>query len=67
MNMGAIAQQYDAADAAVKAIQAGVDIILLPENYIEAYNGVLTAVQNGTITEARIDESVMRILHLKLN
>lgn len=67
MNMGAIAQQYDAADAAVKAIQAGVDIILLPENYIEAYNGVLTAVQNGTITEERIDESVMRILHLKLN
>lgn len=67
MNMGAIAQQYDAADAAVKAIEAGIDIILLPENYIEAYNGVLTAVQNGTITEERIDESVMRILHLKLS
>ncbi|MCQ2487648.1 MAG: glycoside hydrolase family 3 protein [Clostridia bacterium] len=67
MKMGAIAQQYDAADAAVKAIEAGIDIILLPENYIEAYNGVLTAVQNGTITEERIDESVMRILHLKLS
>ncbi|MDO5448610.1 MAG: glycoside hydrolase family 3 protein [Clostridia bacterium] len=67
MNMGAIAQQYSSADAAVKAIEAGVDIILLPENYIEAYNGVLAAVQNGTITEERIDESVMRILHLKLS
>lgn len=65
MNMGAITQNYSADEAAVQAVQAGVDMILMPEDYETAYNGLLEAVKNGTITEQRIDESVIRIVKLK--
>ena len=66
MNMGAITQEYKSAEAAVKAIQAGVDIVLMPEDFQEAYEGVLAAVEDGTLTEERIDESVARIIAEKL-
>jgi beta-N-acetylhexosaminidase len=41
-------------------------MILMPSDYTSAYNGILTAVQNGTLTEERIDESVTRIVRAKL-
>lgn len=66
MGMGAISQNYSSAEATVKAIQAGVDIILLPEDFRAAYDGVLDAVASGELTEERIDESVLRIVRLKL-
>ena len=66
MNMGAITSQYSSADAAVAAINAGVDIILMPEDFKAAYQGVLDAVNNGTISEERINESVARIIKAKL-
>lgn len=47
------------------ALQAGADILLMPYDYIAAYQGVLAAVEDGTIPEERIDESVLRILRLK--
>jgi beta-N-acetylhexosaminidase len=50
----------------VKLIQAGGDIIFLPDNFEEAYQGILDAVNDGTITETRIDESVRRVLRIKL-
>lgn len=65
MNMGAIVQNYTSDEAAVKAIQAGIDIILMPENFYEAYYGIIEAVNEGTISLERIDESVRRILYLK--
>ena len=65
MGMKAITEYYTSADAAVKALQAGADVILMPENYEEAYNGVLEAVNNGTLTEERIDESLRRIFRVK--
>ena len=67
MNMGAITEEYTSAEAAVKALQSGVDIVLMPENYQQAYQGVLDAVADGTLTEERIDESVTRILTVKLD
>lgn len=66
MNMGAVANQYSSAEAAVKALQAGVDLILMPENFKSAYQGVLKAVENGTLSEERIDESLRRILYVKI-
>ena len=66
MNMGAIAENYSAADAAVRAIQAGIDVILMPSDFYSAYQGILDAVQAGTLTEERLDESVERIIELKL-
>ena len=66
MNMGAVTGTYSSADAAVTAIQAGVDMILMPEDFQSAYQGVMDAVTGGTITEDRINESVARIIKVKL-
>ena len=66
MEMGSITQQYTSAEAAVGSIQAGVDIVLGPKNLVEAFDAVMAAVDNGTISEERINQSVRRILKLKL-
>jgi beta-N-acetylhexosaminidase len=65
MEMGAITQQYKNAEAAVGCILAGVDIVLGPQNFVEAFDAVVDAVEKGTITEERINQSVRRILRLK--
>ncbi len=67
MNMGAVTEQYTSAQAAVKALQAGADIILMPENFQEAYQGVLDAVKSGELTEEQIDTAVTRIVKVKIN
>ncbi len=65
MEMGAITQQYNCAEATVGCIKAGVDIVLGPQNFVQAFDAVIAAVNNGTITEERINQSVRRILKLK--
>lgn len=64
--MGAITQNYSSAESSVLAFTAGADLLLMPYDYIAAYEGILSAVQNGEISMARLDESVLRILRLKL-
>ncbi|MCL1800309.1 MAG: serine hydrolase [Promicromonosporaceae bacterium] len=61
LDMGAIADNYPAGSAAVAALVAGADMLEMPENYYEAKDAVLAAVEDGTLTEARIDESLRRI------
>ena len=65
MEMGAITQQYTSAEAAVGSIKAGVDIVLGPRYFTEAFDAVMAAVNNGTISEERINQSVRRILKLR--
>jgi len=65
LDMGAITDEYDSGEAAVAAIEAGCDILLSPKNFQEAFDAVLAAVESGTLSEQRIDESVYRILKLK--
>lgn len=65
LDMSVITDSYSSAEAAVKAIEAGADMLLMPENFEEAYQGVLDAVQNGTISEDRINESLKRIYRVK--
>jgi beta-N-acetylhexosaminidase len=65
MEMGAITQQYSNTEAAVGCIKAGVDIVLGPQNFTEAFDAVVAAVNNGTLSEERINQSVRRILKLK--
>lgn len=65
MNMGAIADIYAPADAAVLAVQAGADMILMPGDLWAAYTAVVHAVENGQIPEGQIDETVRRILRVK--
>ena len=66
LDMGAIVEEHSSAETAVKALQAGADLLLMPEDFAAAYQGVLDAVADGTISEERIDESVRRILRVKL-
>ena len=65
LDMGAVTRYYSPGETAVKAILAGVDILLMPQDLDAAYNAVLDAVRNGEISESRIDESVRRILEMK--
>lgn len=66
LNMGAIAKNYANSTAAVYAIKAGVDMLLMPPDVEAAKQAILTAVANGEITEDRIDESVRKILKIKI-
>lgn len=63
--MASISARYGAGEAALLAIQAGCDIVLMPADLDAAVTALLHAVNNGELTEARIDESVTRILTLK--
>lgn len=67
MAMGAIAKHYKSDEAAVLALEAGVDMLLMPENFAAAYEGVLAAVRSGRLSEERIESSLRRILALKTN
>ena len=66
MSMGAITRQYTPAQATLLSLQAGADIVLGPKDFMPAFDAVVAAVErDSTLTEARIDESVRRILKLK--
>ena len=67
MAMGAIVNYYSSGEAAKLAVKAGVDIILMPEDFEAAVEALESAVQTGEISEERINESVRRILVLKYN
>ena len=65
MEMGAITKHYTSGEAAVGSIKAGVDIVLGPRDFTEAFDAVIAAVNNGTLSEERINQSVRRILTLR--
>lgn len=65
MEMGAIVETYGSAEAAVAALQAGCDIILMPEDLPEAFEAVLAALEEGSLTMEWLDETVRRILEFK--
>ena len=65
MDMGAITKQFSNTEAAIKSIQAGVDVVLCSREFTQVFDAVVKAVEKGEIKESRIDESVMRILKLK--
>lgn len=66
MNMKIITKFYEAGQAAVSAIKAGNDMILMPDNFESAYEAVSEAVEEGTLSEKRINASVRRILEVKI-
>jgi len=66
MNMGAITRNYGVAEAAVMALQAGVDMVLMPDDFGAAVEGVLDAVANSGLAEERIVESLARVLRVKI-
>lgn len=65
LEMGAVTGSYTPAEAAVNAIKAGCDIILCPDDFRTAFDAAVKAVEDGKVSEERINESVYRILLLK--
>ncbi len=68
ITMGAVTENYDIGEAAVRAVNAGSDIVLVchgKENRMAVLDALTKAVRSGNISEKRLDESVKRILRLK--
>lgn len=65
LNMKAIADHFGPVDTAIRAVNAGTDIVLMPVGLEEVANGLYAAVENGEVTEERLDQSVERLLILK--
>ena len=65
LSMGAVTEKYSSSEACIACIRAGADMVLLPYDYCEGFDGVVHAVQTGMIPESRIDESLYRILRFK--
>ena len=67
MSMGAITKEYTQKDAIIKSINAGSDMILMPLNVKQSVNDIKEAVENGVVDEERINDSVRRILRIKMD
>jgi len=65
MEMGGVTRTFSAQEAALRSVQAGVDMVLLPPDLPGVVAALMGAVREGTIPESRINESVRRILELK--
>ncbi|HUQ33171.1 MAG TPA: glycoside hydrolase family 3 N-terminal domain-containing protein [Pyrinomonadaceae bacterium] len=65
LNMGAVADRYEAGEAAVRAIEAGCDIALYSADVERAHAALCDAIARGRLTRERIDESARRILYAK--
>jgi hypothetical protein len=63
--MGAIVSRYGAAQAALRAFEAGADVLLMPADAPAAIDAVTAAVENGDIPMARLDASVARLFAAK--
>lgn len=65
LDMGGIVNTYGPGEAAVLALLAGADILLQPTDPAVAIDAVVAAVEQGRVTQARLDQSVRRVLELK--
>lgn len=66
LNMKAIADHFGPVDSVIRAVQAGTDLVLMPVGLESVAAGLVDAVRSGEISESRIEESVERILSLKI-
>lgn len=65
LNEKTVTDYISSKEVAVKAIQAGADMLLNPKSYKDAYTGLLEAVNNGNISEERINDALHRIYKIK--
>ncbi len=65
MNVKAITEYYATSEAVVAALKAGCDMILLPENLEEAHQAIMSGVSDGSVAEARINDSLKRVFRVK--
>jgi beta-N-acetylhexosaminidase len=65
LQMAGATVKFGPEEAAVRAVKAGADMLLMPRNLGRAYNAVLAAVRSGRIPRSRLDEAVTRIIRMK--
>lgn len=65
LDMGALVTRYGAGEAAVRAFEAGSDLLLMPADPVAAIDALVAAVRSGRVSRARLDRSVRRLLVLK--
>jgi beta-N-acetylhexosaminidase len=65
LTMGAISDGYGTGEAAVRALEAGSDVLLSPKDIPTAVSAVVAAVESGRLTRARLEVSARRILEMK--
>ncbi|MCO6005930.1 glycoside hydrolase family 3 protein [Actinoallomurus purpureus] len=65
LSMAGATMKYGAPEAAVRAVRAGADMLLMPPSLSSAYRAVLAAVRSGRIPQSRLDQAVTRILRMK--
>jgi beta-N-acetylhexosaminidase len=65
LDMGGITEEFGSAEAALRAFEAGADILLLPADPDAAFTAVLEACKSSEILMARLDDSARRILSAK--
>lgn len=65
--MNAIAGEYTPGEAALAALNAGCDLLLMPNGLQDAFDAVVAAVEDGTYSQQQLDETVRRILQFKLD
>lgn len=66
MNMQGLTDLFPAGEAAVRALQAGADLLLVPANAQECVKAIVAAVKSGRLTQKRVDQSVLKILNAKI-
>ena len=66
LDMGAITEEYEPEEAAINCVKAGVDVLLMSTDVKASYDAVLEAVEEGIIEESQIDDSVRRIMKVKI-
>jgi beta-N-acetylhexosaminidase len=66
MDMAGVAKMFNQGEAAVRAIQAGADVLLMPLNPETVIHAVVAAIEDGRLKRARVEESVMRVLEAKV-
>ncbi len=66
LEMGGIAKGFNVAEASVRAVKAGADVLLMPRDPTAAINAVVAAVNRNEISRKRIQASVLRLLQAKV-
>ncbi|NUR84235.1 MAG: beta-hexosaminidase, partial [Nonomuraea sp.] len=67
LNMAGVRKKYGDGEVAVRAVLAGADLLLMPNDLPKAYNAVIAAVKSGRISAKQLDDAVTRLLTLKKN
>ncbi|WP_308012411.1 glycoside hydrolase family 3 N-terminal domain-containing protein [Arthrobacter sp. M4] len=66
LNMGAITSKYPGESAAPKALAAGADLLLMPEDVRAAHRAILAALDDGSLSVQRLDEATVRVVTMML-